>query len=153
MAEEIKQVKKPRDYIFAIGRRRESIARVRLYKTVRDNMAFGNIVVKKGDLLVNGKNISAYFSTSSARPVFELPLVLTDTLNKYTITIQVDGGGLSGQLGATVLGLSRVLAKLDPDNRAKLKKKGLLQRDARTRQRRKVGMGGKSRRSKQSPKR
>ena len=154
MAEDlIKPVKKPRDYIFAVGRRRDAIARVRLYKTIRDNMTFGNITVKKGDVLVNGKNISEYFSTISSKSVFELPLVLTNTLNKYTLTIQVNGGGNSGQLGATVLGISRALIKLDPSHRTTLKKKGLLERDPRTRQRRKVGMGGKSRRSKQSPKR
>ena len=155
MAEEVivKKSKENKDYTFAIGRRRESIARVRIYKTLKDGVTFGNMSVKKGDMLVNGKNISEYFNLASAKSVYENPFNLTNTLKKYTVTILVEGGGNVGQLGAAVLGIARALSIIDPENRTALKKKGLLERDARTRERRKVGMGGKSRRKRQSPKR
>jgi small subunit ribosomal protein S9 len=155
MAEEVVTVKKTaaRDYIFAVGRRKESVARVRLYKTVKDNFTFGNITVKKGDFLVNGKAVSAYFPSASAKVIYENPFNITSTINKYTITVRIIGGGQSGQLDAMVLGIARALSKIDPENRGLLKKKGLLARDARVRERRKVGMGGKARRQKQSPKR
>ncbi len=148
-----KQPKENKEYISTVGRRRESVARVRIYKTVKDGLTFGNITVKKGSVIVNGKAISEYFSLKSSRTVYEAPFNLTNTLNKFATTIKVTGGGSSGQLGAVVLGLARALSKLDPENRSVLKKKGLLERDARSRQRRNVGMGGKSRRKRQSPKR
>lgn len=154
MVEEVQiKTKEIKDYIASVGRRREAIARVRIYKTPKDNLTFGNITVKKGDVVVNGKIISEYFSHISSKTVYENPFNLTETLNKYAVTIRVTGGGLSGQLDAVVLALSRALAKLDPEHRGVLKKKGLLVRDARVRERRKVGMGGKSRRKRQSPKR
>ena len=75
-------------------------------------------------------------------------------MGKYYVTVKVVGGGKKGQLGATVHGIARALAKLDADTlRAPLKKAGLLTRDSRVRERRKVGTGGKARRKKQSPKR
>lgn len=153
MEEEIKPKNKVRDFISAVGRRKESIARVRLYKKTPPGLSFGKVTLKKGDIIVNGRSISEYFTMPSAKSFFEVPLNLTNSLNKYTFTIRVNGGGLSGQLGAAVLAISRALAKADPENRKTLKKKGLFERDARVRQRRNVGMGGKSRRKKQSPKR
>ena len=153
MAEEIIKPKKARDFIFALGRRKGAIARVRLYKSMPQGLTFGNISLKKGDIVVNGRNINEYFTMPSAKSIFEVPFNLTNSLNKYTLTIRVSGGGLSGQLGAVVLAISRALSKIDPENRKSLKKKGYLERDARVRQRRNVGMGGKSRRKKQSPKR
>lgn len=154
MAEEIIKPKaKAKDFIFALGRRKGAIARVRLYKNTVSGLSFGNITLKKGDIVVNGRHVSEYFSTPSAKSILEVPFNITNTLNKYTLTIRVSGGGMSGQLGAVVLAVSRALTIVDPQNRTLLKKKGLLERDARVRQRRNVGMGGKSRRKKQSPKR
>ncbi len=152
--EEVKAKQKDiKNFISAVGRRRESVARIRLYKSIPQGLVFGKLSVKKGDIVVNGKAAVDYFTIPAAKSIFEGPLNITNTINKYAFTIRVRGGGISGQMGATVLAMSRALSKLDPQNRALLKKKGLLERDARTRQRRNVGMGGKSRRKKQSPKR
>src|SRR3989344_4305477 len=125
MAEEIIKPKttKSRDFTSSVGRRKGAIARVRLYKNIPSGLTFGNISLKKGDTVVNGRNIAEYFSTPSAKSIFEVPFNLTNTLNKYTLTIRVSGGGLSGQLGAVVLAISRVLSKIDPEHRKSLKKK------------------------------
>ncbi|MBI4084494.1 MAG: 30S ribosomal protein S9 [Candidatus Levybacteria bacterium] len=150
-----KQIKtQKRDFVFAVGRRREAVARVRLYTTVEDGMVWKGVAVKKGEILVNKKPISEYFKGETARNIYSEPLRVSNAQNKYTFTIQVDGGGPQGQLQAVVHGISNALSAVDRDQyRPTLKKKGFLTRDARTRQRRKVGMGGKSRREKQSPKR
>jgi len=88
------------------------------------------------------------------RAKWEKPFILTKTLSNYYVTVKVVGGGKMGQLDATVLGISRALNLLDRDKfRPPLKKAGLLTRDARVRERRMVGKGGKARRKKQSPKR
>lgn len=154
MAETKTQKKNTKDYIFAVGRRREAVARVRLYQTVKADQTFGDTQVKKGDILVNSMPASDYFSGEVSRHLYSEPLRITNTQNKFTWTIQVDGGGKSGQLQAVVAGIANALNKLDKDAyRIMLKKKGFLTRDARVRERRKVGTGGKARREKQSPKR
>lgn len=146
--------KNTKDYVFAVGRRREAVARVRLYQTLKDGLTFGELSVKKGDILVNRMPVSEYFSGEVNRYLYSEPLRITNTQNKFTWTIQVDGGGKSGQLQAVVAGIANALNKLDTDAyRSTLKKKGFLTRDARVRERRKVGTGGKARREKQSPKR
>lgn len=124
----------------SIGRRREAIASIRLFK---------------GDaqVVVNGKPISVYFPGLEAQNRYELPLKTVDLENKYTATIMVHGGGKSGQLDAVVLGLARAIIQVKKEYIKPLRDAGLLTRDSRTRQRRMVGMGGKSRRKKQSPKR
>lgn len=143
-----------KDFVFAVGRRREAVARVRLYTVIKDGMAWKDTAVKKGDIIVNKKPISEYFKSETARYIYSEPLRVAHVQNKYTFTIQVVGGGPAGQLQAVVHGISNALSALDRDQyRPALKKKGFLTRDARTRQRRKVGMGGKSRRKLQSPKR
>jgi small subunit ribosomal protein S9 len=142
------------EFVFAVGRRREAIARVRLYETVKDDLTYGETPVKKGDILVNAMPISDYFSGEVSRYVYSEPLRVTNTQNKFTWTIQVEGGGKSGQLQAVVAGIANALNKLnEKEYRPILKKKGFMTRDPRIRQRRKVGMGGKSRRQLQSPKR
>lgn len=134
-----KVVKK--DYIYAVGRRRESSARVRLHKG-------------DGQNIVNDQPIGQYFPGVIARGSWMKPFELTETTGKYYITVRVVGGGKNGQLGAVVLGTARTLEKLNTEKfRPALKKAGLLTRDDRTRERRKVGTGGKARRKKQSPKR
>lgn len=154
--EEIKQDKKPavKDYIHAVGRRREAVARVRLYASVSSGLQVGDQVVEKGHMYINNQPIEQYFPGDVAKDVYSNPFRITNTLGKFSATIKVAGGGKSGQLGAVVLGLSRALADYDREKfRAILKKKGLLMRDARVRERRKIGRGGKARRKKQSPKR
>jgi len=76
-----------------------------------------------------------------------------DALDKYAITLRVQGGGLSSQLDAVILAMSKALASVDDKYKAALRKKGFLTTDARVKERRKVGTGGKARRKKQSPKR
>lgn len=145
--------KKYKDFIFAVGRRKSAVARVRIYLKVADTLKFGEYVVKKGDLVVNGKNITEYFSGTVSKAVYEEPLKLANVLSKYAITAKVEGGGLQAQLGAWILGVSRALSVIDEASKPTLRKNGLLTRDPRVRERRKVGMGGKSRARKQSPKR
>lgn len=154
-SEEVPVEKKrtPGSYIHAVGRRRESVARVRLHTDVKD-LAWGEKSIKAGDIIVNEKPIEQYFFGEASKVQYMEPLRTTNTIGKYAITIRVVGGGPAGQLQAAVHGMARALEKLDKEaHRGILKKKGLLTRDARTRERRKVGTGGKARRAKQSPKR
>lgn len=146
--------KQKKDYTFSVGRRREAVARVRLYEVVREGLKWGELVVKKGDIIVNGMPVSEYFSGDVNRYRYSEPLRVANAQNKYTLTIKVDGGGPAGQLSAVISGIATVLSKHDPEQyREVLKDKGFLTRDARVRERRKVGTGGKARRKKQSPKR
>ncbi|MBX4205593.1 30S ribosomal protein S9 [Candidatus Microgenomates bacterium] len=134
-----KQTKK--DYIYAVGRRRESSARVRLHKG-------------KDQSMVNDQPIGQYFAGAIAMASWNKPFELTQLAGKYFVTVKVAGGGKNGQLGAVVLGTARAIEKLDPEKyRPALKKAGLLTRDSRIRERRKINTGGKARRKKQSPKR
>lgn len=133
--------KSKKEYIFAVGRRREAIARVRLF-------------TGKGETLVNQKLIKEYFGNGVNEKLWSAPFEATGTVGKYWATVKVAGGGKNGQLDAVVHGISRALAAADPENfKTVLRKHGLLTRDPRIRERRKVGMGGKARRKKQSPKR
>ncbi len=143
-----------RDYTYAIGRAKEAVARVRLYSHVKEGAAWGNEPVKKDQMLVNGMPIEKYFGGPVAKAMYMNPFVLTKTEGKYAVTVKVQGGGRNGQLDAFIQGVSRALSAIDQTKfRPSLKKAGLLTRDARIRQRRMVGTGGKSRRAKQSPKR
>lgn len=138
------------DYIFAIGRRKSSTAEVRLY---RKDAVWGGTAVKKGEVIVNSKSAKEYFGGNFEK-VYRQPMQITNTEDKFAVTIKVTGGGKMGQLDAAVLGIARSLDKVDSEKfHTILKKKGMLTRDPRVRQRRRVGMGGKSRRRKQSPKR
>ena len=148
----VKKIK--RDYIFAVGRRREAVARVRLYPFVKPDAKWGDLSISKEQMLVNSMPIERYFSGPVAKSLYTKPFTITGTLGKYAITIKADGGGKNGQLAAVVHGISRVLVKHDLKKaRLLLKKAGLLTRNSRVRERRKVGTGGKARRAKQSPKR
>ena len=141
-------------YIHAVGRRREAIARVRLYKPQNSVVTINGKEYHKGDVVVNGKSISSYFNFKSYAFFFAEFFELTHVLEKFVISIKAEGGGIKGQFGAMLLGISRALDKYDRETyHSLLKQKGYLTRDPRTRERRKVGMGGKARRKKQSPKR
>lgn len=144
-----------KDYVFATGRRKEAVARVRLYQRIKENLSWGNTPVKKGEILVNEKPIAQYFPLNIQRHLYTEPLRITNAhQNNYAFTIKVAGGGPASQLEAVITGISNALEHLDPAKyRPLLKKKGFLTRDARVRQRRNVGTGGKARRQKQSPKR
>lgn len=129
------------DYIFAIGRRKESSARVRVYRG-------------KGENTVNGMLAAKYFPGELAAKVMAKPFGATETSDKHYFSAKVAGGGKEGQLSSLSLALARALVKVAPDkNKSILKKLNLLTRDSRIRQRRMVGKGGKARRAKQSPKR
>ena len=153
MSDKVIKNKSKNLYTQAVGRRRVAIARVRIY-TSNSNVVWNDKVLKKGDVFVNEIPINEYFNYKTAKNRFLLPFRLTNTEGKFIVTVKVSGGGKSGQLDATIHGISRVLDKIDKEKYHDiLKKHDLLTRDARARQRRKVGMGGKSRRKKQSPKR
>jgi len=140
-----------KDYVYAIGRRKSSTAEVRLYK--KDAMVWGTTEIKKGEFIANNKPALEYFGKNFEKTYTE-PLLITGLENKFAVSIKVSGGGKMGQLDAAVLGIARALDKIDQEKfHTILKKKGMLTRDPRVRERRKVGMGGKSRRKKQSPKR
>lgn len=129
------------DYMYGVGRRKESSCRVRLYRG-------------KGENTVNGMPASKYFEGEVAKKAMEKPFGATETSDKYYFSGRVTGGGKNAQLDSLILAIARALVKASVEkNRTPLKKLGLLTRDSRTRQRRMVGMGGKSRRKKQSPKR
>lgn len=137
-----------KNFIYAIGRRKQASARVRLYREIK-----GAPDLKKGDIIVNEKRIEEYFPSKLDEIRYLQPLKAVDALGKFAITIKIKGGGTQSQLDALVLGVSRALVKLDEKNKPVLRKKGFLTTDARVRERRKVGTGGKARRKKQSPKR
>lgn len=129
------------DYIYAVGRRKTSQARVRLFRG-------------KGENTVNSVLSSKYFEGELAQKMLAKPMGATEASDKHYYSARVTGGGKDGQLSSLILALSRALVKVSPEkNRLILRKLNLLSRDSRIRQRRMVGMGGKSRRKKQSPKR
>jgi len=139
------------NYKYAVGKRKEAVARLRLYVNALPEVTGED--VKKGDMFVNGKRVENYFIGSTAKATYEEPFRITNTLEKYTLTVKVEGGGPKGQMEAFIHAVSRALSSMDEKNKQILKKKGFLTRDSRVRERRKVGMGGKARRKKQSPKR
>lgn len=145
--------KQNKEYTFAVGKRKEAVARIRLYQSVKVGFTVANLPAKKGDIFVNDKKAEDYFGGEAAKAAYTEPFRITNTEGKYLLTIRVEGGGPSGQLVAAIHGISRALSLIDAKNRQILKKKGFLTRDARIRERRKIGMGGKARRVKQSPKR
>lgn len=137
-----KEEKKLPSFYQAVGRRKEAVARVRLY------------VSGSGEILVNGKPIEEYFPGEIAKIAYLEPLGITNNLKRFNVSIKVEGGGLSGQLGAIIHGISRALEKVNREKfRPLLKKGGFLTRDARAKERRKAGLAQKARAKKQSPKR
>jgi len=139
-ATQTKPKTKVREYIGTVGRRKTATARVRLYR-------------KSGDMMVNDMPIGKYFAGEVARMGYLKPFELTSSTGKLSFTAKVEGSGKASQLGAVVHGIARALSKMDEGYKAILKKAGLLTRDARMKESRKVGKGGKARRTKQSPKR
>lgn len=130
---------KPKIIAAAIGRRKVSVASVRL-------------TADAGEIVVNGKPAAQYFPGAAAKTRYEKPFAVAG-VTKYGASVKVIGGGQVGQLDATILGISRALVVVSEKNKPVLRQAGLLTRDSRKRQRRMVGMGGKSRRKRQSPKR
>lgn len=124
----------------AVGRRKEAVARVRVLE--------GN-----GAITVNGQPIDEVYPGAVYQKLYNRPFELTKTVGKYAATVKVSGGGRNAQLEAIVHGLSRTLSRVNVDNRAALKKSGLLTRDPRAKERIKYGLAHAARAKKNSPKR
>ena len=115
--------------IAATGRRKTSVARVRLTEG-------------SGNILVNGLEVNKYFNTNLQQDLLKKPFITAGVVDKYDIIASVNGGGKSGQCGAVVHAVSRALASTDDEMKDILKKAGFLTRDARMKERKKPGQPG-----------
>ena len=120
--------KKSENIVFqGTGRRKESIARVRL-------------VAGKGEITVNGKKLDEYFGTEILKVIVNQPFAVTNTVGKYDVIVKVVGGGYTGQAGAIRHGISRALLEANSEFRPALKANGFLTRDPRMKERKKYGL-------------
>ena len=117
-----------RKYNYGTGRRKSSVARVRVYEN------------GTGAITINGRDIDDYFGLDTLKLVVRQPLVTSDMVGKVDIVITVAGGGVSGQAGAIRHGISRALLTLNPETRPALKVAGFLTRDPRMKERKKYGL-------------
>jgi small subunit ribosomal protein S9 len=115
-------------YIGAVGRRKTSVARVRMTPA------------SKFSISINDREFENFFPTAELRRTVMMPFSLVETGDKYKVTVRVTGGGVSSQAEAVRHGIARVLNIEDANNRAKLKKAGYLKRDPRAKERRKFGL-------------
>jgi small subunit ribosomal protein S9 len=127
------------NYYYGTGRRKSSVARV-------------FIKAGSGNIVVNGKPVDLYFARETGRMIVRQPLVLTERTATFDIMVNVNGGGETGQAGAVRHGITRALIEYDAELKGTLKKAGLVTRDAREVERKKVGFH-KARRRKQFSKR
>lgn len=114
-------------YYYGTGRRKSSVARVRLYEG-------------SGKVTINGRDIDDYFGLETLKLIVNQPLDLTETLKKFDIVCNVGGGGVTGQAGAIRHGISRALLVFNPEFRLVLKRAGFLTRDPRMKERKKYGL-------------
>ena len=114
-------------YFYGTGRRKSSIARVRLYPGT-------------GAITVNGRDVDDYFGLETLKLIINQPFGVTGSEGKFDVVVNVRGGGISGQAGAIRHGISRALLLADEENRAALKKAGFLTRDPRMKERKKSGL-------------
>ncbi len=114
---------------YSTGRRKESVARVYL-------------IPGEGRIEVNKKELVAYFQRSTLEMIVQQPFIITQTEGQYNVRATVKGGGLAGQAGAIVLGISRALLKSNEDLRKPLRDAGFLTRDSREKERKKYGQPG-----------
>lgn len=112
---------------FGTGRRKTSIARVRL-------------IPGDGKITINGRTIDEYFGLETLKYTVKQPLILTENIDKFDVIVKVEGGGLTGQAGAIRLGISRALIRADEELRSPLKRAGFLTRDPRMKERKKYGL-------------
>jgi len=124
---------------FGTGRRKSSVARVRL-------------IPGTGKILINNRPLEDYFGLETLQMIVKQPLEVTENTNRFDVIVKVEGGGFSGQAGAVRHGIARALLKADPELRPGLKKAGLLTRDPRMKERKKYGLK-KARRAPQFSKR
>jgi small subunit ribosomal protein S9 len=116
-------------YFYGTGRRKKSVARVRVYPG-------------SGEITINGRSIDDYFGLETLKLIVRQPLKLTKTVEKFDIVARVGGGGVTGQAGAIRHGVARALLKADEELRPLLKKAGFLTRDPRMKERKKYGLKG-----------
>ncbi|MBQ6848629.1 MAG: 30S ribosomal protein S9 [Clostridia bacterium] len=117
-----------RPFFYGTGRRKSSVARVRLYQGT-------------GKVTINGRDIDDYFGLETLKLIVRQPLNLTETTEKFDIECRVAGGGVTGQAGAIRHGIARALLQYDSENlRSALKKAGFLTRDPRMKERKKYGL-------------
>ena len=116
-------------YFYGTGRRKSSVARVRLYSG-------------EGKITINGRDIDDYFGLETLKLIVRQPLALTETAEKFDIVCTVVGGGVTGQAGAIRHGVARALLQYDAELRSTLKKAGFLTRDPRMKERKKYGLKG-----------
>ena len=116
-------------YFYGTGRRKSSVARVRVYNGT-------------GKITINGRDIDDYFGLETLKLIVNQPLELTETVGKFDIVCNVTGGGVTGQAGAIRHGLSRALLQYNEELRPALKKAGFLTRDPRMKERKKPGLKG-----------
>lgn len=120
--------KKSENIVFqGTGRRKESIARVRL-------------MAGKGEIVVNGKKLDEYFGSEILKVIVNQPFAVTNTVGKYDVVVKVVGGGLTGQAGAIRHGIARALNAANDEFRPALKSNGFLTRDPRMKERKKYGL-------------
>jgi len=119
----------PEENYEATGRRKTSVARVRLLPGT-------------GEIFMNGRVVGDYLRRGALEMILVQPLDITETRGRFNIHISTNGGGLRGQAGAACLGIARALIKYDPEMRSVLKKGGFLTRDAREKERKKYGLAG-----------
>ncbi len=117
-----------KQYQYGTGRRKSSVARVRVYEN------------GTGSILINGRDIDDYFGLETLKLLVRQPMVTTETLGKIDVICTVTGGGVTGQAGAIRHGVARALLKVNPEFRAPLKAAGLLTRDPRMKERKKYGL-------------
>jgi small subunit ribosomal protein S9 len=113
----------------SVGRRKESVARVRLTPGT-------------GNITINGRTMDAYFGRETSKMILVEPLKIVDQIGKLDVFVTANGGGLSGQAGAIRHGITRALMELNPEFRPLLKKAGFVTRDARAVERKKYGRPG-----------
>ena len=116
-------------YFYGTGRRKDSVARVRVYTGT-------------GKITINDRDIDNYFGLETLKLIVNQPFGVTGTVGKFDIICRVNGGGVTGQAGAIRHGLSRALLQYDESLRAALKKAGFLTRDPRMKERKKYGLKG-----------
>ena len=117
-----------KQYQYGTGRRKSSVARVRLYEG------------GTGSIIINGRDIDEYFGLDTLKLLVRQPLVTTNTLGKVDIVCTVAGGGVTGQAGAIRHGISRALLEMNAEYRPALKAAGFLTRDPRMKERKKYGL-------------
>ena len=116
-------------YYYGTGRRKNSVARVRVYPGT-------------GKITINDRDIDNYFGLETLKLIVRQPLALTETAEKFDVVCRVNGGGVTGQAGAIRHGISRALLQYDESLRSTLKKAGFLTRDPRMKERKKDGLKG-----------